>query len=212
MTAQPVTAQSDQTLSQQACFSSDASVLADIIQPETNLCVWQRELDKALTDEISQLVHNWPSLKVQETGSSDELQKILLQRLGQPYSALIRDVALLADMMQMLFDEPHVGLRMTVLNQAMCPRYHLDRLQARLITTYAGPGMQWLSNDAVERTSAGPLTLTPDSELEHRQLSAGDVALCKGDNWPRQSGNGLIHRSPAVPAGTARLLVTLDLC
>ena len=30
--------------------------------------------------------------------------------------------------------------------------------------------------------------------------------------WQRQPGNGLIHRSPEVPAGDARLLVTLDLC
>ncbi len=44
-----------------------------------------------------------------------------------------------------------------------------------------------------------------------QKLSIGDVALLKGESWIGNEGVCLVHRSPAVPYGTNRLLVTLDM-
>ncbi|WP_280109885.1 DUF1826 domain-containing protein [Azospirillum sp. B506] len=42
-------------------------------------------------------------------------------------------------------------------------------------------------------------------------MSAGDVALLKGEGWPGNRGRGLVHRSPpAAPSGAPRLLLCLD--
>jgi G3E family GTPase len=46
------------------------------------------------------------------------------------------------------------------------------------------------------------------SDIE--QLACGDVALLKGERWEGNANAGLVHRSPAVTAGTRRLLLTLD--
>ena len=42
------------------------------------------------------------------------------------------------------------------------------------------------------------------------QIGCGHVALVKGERWVGNEGRGLIHRSPALPAGERRLLLTLD--
>jgi hypothetical protein len=41
-------------------------------------------------------------------------------------------------------------------------------------------------------------------------MSAGDVALLKGEKWQGNQGAGLIHRSPALKTGERRLILTLD--
>lgn len=77
----------------------------------------------------------------------------------------------------------------------MCPRFHVDHVPARLICTYAGPGSEWLT--------------APDA-VQVEQLSTGYVAVLKGERWLGNEGHGLVHRSPAVPAGQRRLMLTLD--
>lgn len=41
-------------------------------------------------------------------------------------------------------------------------------------------------------------------------MACGDVAIMKGDSWDGNAGAGLVHRSPDVPYGEQRLLLTLD--
>ena len=43
-----------------------------------------------------------------------------------------------------------------------------------------------------------------------QQLTAGDVALLKGESWMGNEGGGLVHRSPQLSKDNKRLLLTLD--
>ena len=36
------------------------------------------------------------------------------------------------------------------------------------------------------------------------------MALLKGELWANNEGAGLVHRSPQLPIGSRRLLITLD--
>ena len=42
------------------------------------------------------------------------------------------------------------------------------------------------------------------------KMTVGDVALLKGELWEGNEHAGLVHRSPLVPEGEKRLLLTLD--
>ena len=42
------------------------------------------------------------------------------------------------------------------------------------------------------------------------KLSAGDVALLKGEDWPGNEGHGIVHRSPEMAASQKRLFLTMD--
>lgn len=198
----------------QLSLGDTPAVLADIADDSVNLCIWQRPLNPGLQDAVTAALRQQPGLKIQHSGTCDALRDLLTAQLGASAQALTDDITELLDMLSYLFDHPHWGIRLTALDKAMCPRYHVDRVSARLITTYQGPGMQWLANDQIVRASSqgGGLDIPDDDLLEHRSLKAGDVALCKGDAWPGNAGRGLIHRSPQPIAGQARLLLTIDQC
>ena len=86
------------------------------------------------------------------------------------------------------------------------------------MTTYDGMGTQWLPNCAVNRDKlgVGSAGLSDQesglygSESDIRQIAAADVALLKGEAWPGTQNAGLVHRSPTIPSGENRLLLTLD--
>jgi len=131
---------------------------------------------------------------------------------------LCESIAELVDMFCHLFELKRVGLRLTVLNRAMCPRFHVDRVPTRLVTTFQGTATEWLPHQAVNREKLGlGNNGKPDSESglyknshDIQQLSCGEVALLKGELWEGNENAGLVHRSPALPADESRLLLTLD--
>jgi hypothetical protein len=92
----------------------------------------------------------------------------------------------------------------------MCPRFHVDHVPLRLITTYAGIGSQWLREGEMSRARLGDPKAEPSSIVDNQQLAAGHVALFKGEKWLGNEGRGIIHRSPQPAPGESRLLLTLD--
>ena len=118
-----------------------------------------------------------------------------------------------------LFDLGKVGLRLTVLDKAMCPRFHVDKVLCRLVTTYQGSATEWLPHNVVDREKLGHGSEgKPDEQSglfpklgDIQQLTVGDVALLKGEGWEGKEGAGLVHRSPSLSAGEGRLLLTLDI-
>lgn len=199
------------------CVRGDSpAALADIANDHINLAIWQREPALTLNQAAQALVKSRPDFRFQESGSPDNLYQSLSQQLPElpGKDHLAQDIHLLAEMMSCLFDHETLGLRLSALNKAMCPKYHVDRVHCRLITTYIGPGMQWLPDHAISRTSqnGNPLWATAqDGELPHQHIACQSVALCKGEAWPGNAGKGLIHRSPAPDPGFGRLLLTIDL-
>ena len=129
------------------------------------------------------------------------------------------DVAELVDMFCCLFGRKKAGLRLAALDSAMCPRFHVDNVPCRLVTTYHGPSTQWLPHACVNRSKLGAGNQgKPDTESglyhdpsEIQQLGIGDVALLKGEHWEGNENAGLVHRSPEVLAGERRLLLSLDI-
>ena len=117
-----------------------------------------------------------------------------------------------------LFGIQEAGLRFTVLNRAMCPRFHVDVVPCRLVTTYQGAGTQWLPHHLVDRSKLGMGNNGRSDEQsglfaapnDIQNLTSGDVALLKGERWLENEGGGLVHRSPNLPTGMHRLLTRLD--
>ena len=129
------------------------------------------------------------------------------------------DITKLADVFCNLFNCEKVSLRFGTLDHAMCPRFHVDMVQCRLITTYHGVATEWLQHSKVDRTKLGLGNKgRPDEEsgiyqksddIEH--LEEGHVALLKGESWSGNEGAGLVHRSPKVESvNQKRLLLTID--
>lgn len=204
----------------QVTASSSPIVFSEIYQTQNNIVIWQRELANSLQFDISQLLLNKPTLNIAKAirtnrigADIDDLFSTITQSL-----ALREDVSELVEMFSFLFELEEVGLRLSVLDRAMCPRFHADKVPCRLITTYSGIGSQWLPNDKVNREKLGHGSkgvsdaesgLYPSMDCI-QTLNTGDVALLKGELWEGNENQGLVHRSPSVQENEKRLLMTLD--
>ena len=210
----------DSSKSRSAVRGREPAVLAEVYQENANIAIWQRELSddlKACAGAVLASKHGCEiSMRVTPHDTATRIDEALHNPLT---GALSREIAELVDMFCCLFGLKYAGLRLTALTRAMCPRFHVDKVPCRLVTTYAGAATEWLPHVCVDRSKLGAGSQgRPDSESglyssksEIEQLSIGDVALLKGELWEGNETGGLVHRSPAVLAGESRLLLTLDM-
>lgn len=195
--------------------------LAEILHQNVNLAVWQRGLpasvDRFAQAVLEQGIDLAEALTLPIEQQDTACLPVALTRLAgraahlAGHDAFIADVGHLVSAFACLFDVRTVGLRLRTLDTGMCPRWHVDHVPVRLITSYAGPGSQWLEERQLSRRQLGGLAVEVAPGATHAQsLSTGDVALLKGERWQGNEGRGLVHRSPPLEGGNRRLLLTLD--
>lgn len=189
-------------------------VLTEVLQDAVNMAVWQRRLPVQIKDfacallSLNQPVGERRELELDASHQPPDLGGLLAAYADvQGHEAFIADVAWLVAAFGCLLDARRVGLRVTALDRAMCPRFHVDHVPVRLLTTYAGPGSEWLKESAIKRSQ---LADEQPGLCEIQQLTAGDVALLKGEKWLGNQGAGLVHRSPSLARGERRLILSLD--
>ena len=194
-------------------LSDDPLALTAIFQPQINLAVWDRP-EPPLQPYLQSLMALPGGLALKAWGTPETLLQSIERDLpaGPDRQVLVDDLWLLLDMYACLFDLDELGIRINLLRQAMCPRFHVDRVQARLVCSYGGAGTEWLPNSQVARAALGVVGRSEQIACgPAQQLVAGQVALLKGEQWQDNAGLGIVHRSPALSADSARLLVTLDM-
>ncbi|AIG03854.1 Protein of uncharacterised function (DUF1826) [Pseudomonas fluorescens] len=189
--------------------------LADILDNGVNLALWQRRLPLHIAEFGALLVSlDEPLAESLVVELDSEEAEPNLQGLAagcrdlEGYDGFIADVAWLVSAFACLLGAKRIGVRLRLLDKAMCPRFHVDHVPVRLITTYAGIGSQWLREGGMDRRQLGQADVQPSERIE--QIHCGEVALLKGEKWRGNEGYGLIHRSPALAANERRLILTLD--
>ncbi|WP_252738864.1 DUF1826 domain-containing protein [Colwellia sp. D2M02] len=201
-------------------MSEHYSVLADIYEDDINLAVWKRPLPSNMKECIEEIILKKPAFKSIMTVSPNNIREHVRECFAdiETSKELREHICLLVDMFCTLFDLEYAGLRLKLLDSPMCPKFHVDKVPCRLITTFYGSATQWLPHNAVNRTKLGAGSeglsdecsgiINPDATVQ--QLSSGDVALLKGESWHNNENAGLVHRSPILAQNEHRLLLTLD--
>lgn len=195
-------------------------VMTAIYEPQINLVVWQRQLSEAVNHYIDGLTQRLNALQLRTIIAPSEVNDWLTGLLpAAPHRHwFIKDVAQLVEMYADLFALTAVGLRLSLINETLCPRFHTDHLACRLLTTYHGAGSEWLAEDIVDRSKLGQgaqgladhLSGIYQHPNDIQQLQQGEVALLKGDGWIDSQINGIVHRSPHIGKTDKRVLLTLD--
>lgn len=190
------------------------TVLSDIYKEEINIAIWQRHKQFSVKEFLAL---NPTFQKEMVLTPQDALSRIS-ESFDNNMTEVSEDIALLVDMFCYLFELNQVGMRLKVLDKAMCPKFHVDKVPCRLVTTYQGMATQWLPHELVDQTKLGwGCNGLPDnesglyqSESDIQQLHCGDVALIKGTLWEGNENAGLVHCSPELVANEKRLILTLD--
>lgn len=195
--------------------SDTSAALTEILEDGVNLAVWQRQLPLHIAEFGALLVAlNEPLAEslVVELGTEDAEPNLQDFASGcrdlEGYEGFIADVSWLVSAFACLLGAKRIGVRLRLLDKAMCPRFHVDHVPVRLITTYAGIGSQWLREGVMDRRHLSQAAAEPEARIE--QIKCGEVALLKGEKWHGNEGFGLIHRSPPLEADERRLILTLD--
>ncbi|MEM9168250.1 MAG: DUF1826 domain-containing protein [Pseudomonadota bacterium] len=109
------------------------------------------------------------------------------------------DVGVLARQFAQILSLSQVRLRVEIVRDDACRKFHRDAVTARLICTYGAPGTVY----GVGCDDGDPAAVYA--------VPAYCPILLKGKRWPAEPQRTLVHRSPRIEGtGATRLVVVLD--
>ena len=203
-----------------AVIGKSPEVFTDIYLEQINIVVWQRRLSDMLQADVTRFLVSNPSFQISITVTPQNVLSRIRKFLGETSQLdLSKNISQLVGMFCCLFEIESVGLRLAVLDHPMCPKFHVDRVPCRLVTTYHGVATEWLPHHKVNRAKLyGKGDRASDNQVglyksqnDIQQLCQGDVALLKGEIWDGNDNAGLVHRSPSLDGDQQlRLLLTID--
>lgn len=200
---------------------TDLADLAAVYRDDVNVVIVSREVDDRVVHAAHWLAQQRPydrTLRIPGVSAADGALEGLVPvtlEVTTDLSPLWDDVRGWLEAYVLLTGAEQLGVRLSVLATDMCPRFHVDRVLARLVVSYAGPGTEvlehadrrWLGHAAADRTDEtsglmrGPAIRAP----------TGAGVLLKGEAWPGAEGRGAVHRSPAIAAhGLRRVVLTVE--
>jgi hypothetical protein len=197
------------------------AVLQTIRRPDVTLAVWRRTLAPGLAADLDALCagHDFHV----DTQVKEGIVNVPGCFAQVPKSAAVdmlrRDIACLVTLFARAIDSPVARLRLETVVSDSCRLFHVDASSLRLLVTYSGHGTQWVANDDVHRDEMGLRGRTfeqaNDAIVPRREqirvIHRFSVALLKGEGYPGNLGNGLVHRSPPIrQSGLRRLRLCLD--
>lgn len=122
---------------------------------------------------------------------------------GPERAWLQADIVALVNRFSSLMEVKHLRLRLDVVSDNSCRKFHIDAITGRLVCTYRGTGTQY--------------GISTDGHDPRRvfTVQTGAPILLKGTLWdalwPNQPPSGLLHRSPPIEGtGETRLVLVLD--
>lgn len=202
-----------------AAIAKAPEILADIYRNDVNMAIWQSHLSPSVIDQTEQLLSQTEWLNIVIAATPNDVKDQLLNNCELVNKqSLCEYIQTLLDMFCTLFDLKRAGLRLAILDQAMCPKFHVDQIPCRLVSTISGPATQWLYHQDADYSKLGASSAGKSDEQSGvyakqtliQNLTAGDVALLKGSGWQGNEMSGLIHRSPEQKTAQRRLVLTLD--
>lgn len=183
-------------------------VLRMIRRSEIDLAIWRRELPAALSSWLdASPIGEWPSLR--HVLAPAEIARTLRRHFDgagiehcDGRAMLIDDVTRLATLYADALRVTHVHLRLEPVHDNACTKFHRDCVIARLVTTYHGPGTEWVTAE----NAAKALSLQHDYDGQLLHVPTQSVAMFKGCLGGGEAG--VHHRSPQIArTGVTRLFL-----
>jgi hypothetical protein len=167
-----------------------------------------RELEPRIAEALDRMTLKQP-LRLRVTGAEEVLPRALADALADSGLApdwlaqwLASDAMRLARLYREATRAGELRVRLETIEDDACRLFHVDFVRFRLVTTYRGPGTQWIAPGP----EADPLAKDPI-----RRLERGWVAILRGERAAPADLPALPHRSPPIAGtGIERLFLAID--
>ena len=176
-----------------------------ILGDEVDAVIWRRRPPPSIMSTLARLrptkvASDRACVSVDEV--SDRVSAFLNQTTlvdKQAHEWLREDAENLARQFVQLVPPHRILLRVEWVCDNACRRFHRDRVKARLICTYTGPGTQFGIADEGEQPT----------RIE--SVPTGSAVLLKGKLWPTAPHMPVVHRSPPIEGThTPRLVIVMN--
>jgi Protein of unknown function (DUF1826) len=174
-----------------------------------SLVAWERRLPPGLREPLRRWVAQKPprfeGFDVDAAWVDAALQGL---RESPARAFLAQDLRSLLRRFRVLTGAGPIKISFGAVTGDQCRKFHADYQRLRLITTYLGPGTEWLPEQAVRRdalveppacsATANQLIVRDPSLV--RRAHAGDVLLLRGHDGVTGAALPAVHRSPPIEA------------
>lgn len=186
-----------------------------LARSDVNLVSWHRELPSGLDAQLVQWAKRFPAQFEEIVCMPNCDLSAATRGLVEPAHAwLTMDIAILIARFAHLADARRLRVSFGAVRTDQCRKFHVDYVRYRLITTYVGPGTEWVPDEAVRREAFdhppdcpcdANKEIVPDSSAI-RHAVPGEVIVMKGAMHPDH--RGAVHRSPPIE-GTGQVRIVL---
>ncbi len=195
-----------------AAIGNEISILHDIHLNTKNIAVYQRGI-ASLKEGLAKAAQM--SIECRVSGTVEEVTLSLgsyfanAPHLGE---ALLQDILDLLRLFEQVTGVSSFGVVLAKVSTTMCPRFHADHNELRMLCTYYGPGTLWLPDHALDRkaylSGKGNKNILLDKK-NVQQVDTGDVVILKGALYP--GATPIVHRSPNIQENNEeRILLSID--
>lgn len=186
-----------------------------------DLSIWERERDLLLEDWLEAHLDSWPNNEHRvdvHRGQVDVSCLVAHLPECELRARLASDLDAMCHMLIAVAPSPkpaRIKIELGKVQDDQCRKFHVDKLRLRVLSTYLGPGTEWICEDSVDRRHVGGSACCPADANRAilrdpaglRRARTGDVLFMKGTAWPGNEARGLVHRSPSIAGrGVTRLV------
>ena len=196
---------SKNTLSETIIEGNEIEVLDNIWARGCDVAVYHRKPDYGLQDWLDNIPpENLPvaRLSLEAEQVKNAISNIFkeCEIYDNPHGQwLIADISSLAKYFQRLMRTKKVNLRLDVVDNNACRKFHQDYVAARLLSSYRGRGTQY------------GICQTNEEPNQIHELPQQSIGIFKGRRWLPAMPSSLYHRSPPIEGtGETRLLLVID--
>jgi hypothetical protein len=182
-----------------------SGILHHVTRPGQAGAIWQRQREAVLAAWIDGLApESLPQVRCYCTTmrARDVAQRACEMAhlsAGPARAMFCDDIGALAALFGQVMGSAALHLRLEVVRDDACCKFHLDHVPARLLCSYRGMGTEY-----------GLLRAQGDPQPVWR-MGTGDVGIFRGALWTGEERSGVVHRSPPIAGwGVTRLLLVLD--
>lgn len=202
------------------------STLNQLWKPHVCLAIWRRRLPAYVHDALRLFIeqNEWDYKNEIRAGHEPWAAIVPSGLRADVREWLIVDIGNLTRACAELSGHASLCVEFSVVKDNRCSKFHTDVAPLRLVSTYVGPGTEWLPADAVnwelvyhptEATSNASIMRNPGAL---QQASTGDVLLFRGTRFNHRDPSlplvphapltrPVVHRSPTIKEKNIRRLI-----